>query len=85
MNRSAYNKNQSLTRLIGEYKNPTGKSSRTKFTYHSYLRLDRKSREHGMSALRLYANNNRNAIKTACIKCNKTDEILETIIEDPNN
>ncbi|MFK5855481.1 MAG: hypothetical protein QM503_05070 [Bacteroidota bacterium] len=81
----AFSKEDSLTRLVGEYYNCTREDSYKKeFTYHSFINLDKKSREQGIRALRKYFNNNNSKILWAQIKCNISDEIIETLKVDPN-
>jgi len=81
----AFSKEDSLTRLVGEYYNSTRKDpDKKEFTYHSFVNLDKKSREYGIWALRKYFNNNNSKILWAQIKCNISDEIIETLKVDPN-
>jgi len=81
---NAYGRDKSLTRLVGEYFESTGKTNRTKFTFHSFVRLDNKGREFGIKKLIKYFNNHRTDIKWAQIKCNISDEVIETLKVSPD-
>lgn len=74
-----------MTRLVGEYYESTRKDSNEKdFTYHSFIKLDRKSREYGINALRKYFNSHSDKILWAQIKCNLSNKIIETLKIEPN-
>ncbi len=82
---TAYSKNESLTRLVGEYYESTRQDSDEKdFTYHSFIKLDRKGRGYGINALRKYFKSHSDKILWAQIKCNISDEVIETLKIDPN-
>lgn len=82
---TAFSKEESLTRLVGEYYESSRKDSLEKdFTYHSFIKLDRKSRNYGINALRKYFNSQSDKILWAQLKCNISDKVIETLKSDPN-
>jgi len=82
---TAFSKEESLTRLVGEYYQSTRKNSLEKdFTYHSFIKLDRKGREYGISALRKYFASQSDKILWAQIKCNISNDVIETLKVAPN-
>jgi len=77
-----FDKEESLTKLLVEYYRPTPGSENKQRTFYSFLKQDKKSRQHGINRLRKYAIANIDKINYAAIYDNISGEIIENVINN---
>ncbi len=75
-----FDKEESLTKLVGDYHQAAPGRTSTQFTYYSFLDQDKKSKRHGMNRLRKYAVKNVDKIEIAGIFDNISGELIEKVI-----
>ena len=76
-----FDKYESLTYMVIKFHHDTtGRGTERKM--YSFLRMDKKGKDHGIASLAKYAKNNVSKIEFAAIFDNQTGSHIETIIEN---